>query len=107
MARQTALSIYWGLYAIALIALGFAKRSTACRYGGLALLTVTLAKVLTVDLAEVRYVYRVLSLIGVGLLFVATSVGYSKLAPRLGAPTGVKESKSQGVTKSRSQEVTE
>jgi hypothetical protein len=99
MARQTGLSIYWGVYAIVLIALGFAKRSTACRYGGLALLTVTLAKVLTVDLAEVRYVYRVLSLIGVGLLFVATSVGYAKLAPRLGAPTQV--------TKSRSHEVTE
>ena len=83
MARQTAISIYWGVYAIALLALGFAKRSTAARYAGLVLLTLTLGKVVTVDLAEVRYVYRVLSFVGVGLLLVATSVGYAKLAPRL------------------------
>ncbi len=83
MARQTGLSIYWGLYAIVAVALGFARRSAACRYAGLALLALTLAKVVTVDMAEVRYVYRVMSFIGVGLLLVATSVGYSKLAPKM------------------------
>jgi uncharacterized membrane protein len=83
MARQTGLSIWWGVYAIAALALGFAKRSAAVRYAGLALLILTLGKVMTVDMAEVRYVYRVLSLLGVGLLLVATSVGYAKLAPRI------------------------
>jgi hypothetical protein len=83
MARQTALSIYWGLYAITMVAVGFAWRSALCRYAGLALLAIALVKVLTVDMAEVRYVYRVLSFLGVGLLLVATSVGYSRLAPRL------------------------
>jgi hypothetical protein len=83
MARQTALSIYWGLYAIGTVAVGFAWRSSACRYAGLALLAITLGKVLTVDMAEVRYIYRVLSFLGMGLLLVATSVGYTKLAPRL------------------------
>jgi hypothetical protein len=83
MARQTAWSIYWGLYAIATVAVGFAWRSALCRYAGLALLAITLGKVLTVDMAEVRYVYRVLSFLGVGLLLVATSVGYSRLAPLL------------------------
>jgi uncharacterized membrane protein len=83
MARQTALSIYWGLCAIATVAVGFALRSSVCRYAGLALLAITLGKVLTVDMAEVRYVYRVLSFLGIGLLLVATSVAYSKLAPRL------------------------
>jgi uncharacterized membrane protein len=90
MARQTALSIYWGLYAIATVAVGFAWRSSVCRYAGLALLAITLGKVLTVDMAEVRYVYRVLSFLGMGLLLVATSVGYSKLAPRLSSPTADK-----------------
>jgi uncharacterized membrane protein len=83
MARQTAWSIYWGLYAIGTVAAGFAWRSAVCRYAGLALLAITLGKVLTVDMAEVRYVYRVLSFLGVGLLLVATSVGYAKLAPRV------------------------
>jgi uncharacterized membrane protein len=87
MARQTALSIYWGLYAIAAVAVGFAWRSSVCRYAGLALLAITLGKVLTVDMAEVRYIYRVLSFLGMGLLLVATSVGYSKLAPRLSSST--------------------
>ncbi len=87
MARQTALSIYWGLYAIATVAVGFAWRSSVCRYAGLALLAITLGKVLTVDMAGVRYVYRVLSFLGMGLLLVATSVGYSKLAPRLQSST--------------------
>ncbi len=83
MARHTAFSIYWGLYAIGLVAVGFVWRSAWCRYGGLALLAVTLGKVLLIDLAEVAYVYRVLSLLGVGLLLVGTSVAYGKLAPRL------------------------
>ncbi len=83
MARQTGLSVYWGVFAITVIAMGFARRSAGCRYAGLALLAITLAKVLTIDMAEVRNVYRVMSFLAVGLLLVATSVGYARLAPRL------------------------
>ncbi|HEY3246101.1 MAG TPA: DUF2339 domain-containing protein [Phycisphaerae bacterium] len=83
MARQTGLSIYWGLYGIALVAVGFARTSRWSRYGGLALLGLTLGKVLLVDMAEIRSVYRVLSLLGLGLLFVITSITYTKLAPVL------------------------
>lgn len=86
MMRQTAFSIFWALYAIGAVALGFVRRWPACRYAGLGLLTLTLVKVLTVDMAEVRALYRVLSLLGVGLLLVATSVAYAKLAPRLLRP---------------------
>ena len=82
-ARQTGLSIFWGLYAIALLAVGFRRRSAMIRYVGLALLTLTVGKVLVIDLARVPTVYRVVSFLGVGLLLVATSVAYSKLAPKL------------------------
>ncbi len=81
MARQMGWSIYWGLFAIALVLLGFAKRWAACRYAGLALFALTLGKVVTVDMAEVRNVYRVLSFMVLGLLLVGTSVGYAKLSP--------------------------
>ncbi len=91
MARQAGLSIYGAVYAIGLITLGFSRRVAPCRWAGLALLAVVLAKVLTVDMAEVRYVYRVLSFLGVGLLFVATSVGYARLASRVGEPAKVEE----------------
>ena len=83
MARQTALSVYWGVYAIGMVALGFWRRWALARYAGLALLALTLGKVLLVDLAHVKYVYRVLSLLAVGLLFIATSVAYARLASRL------------------------
>jgi uncharacterized membrane protein len=80
MARQTALSVYWGLYAIALVGVGFWRRLPWMRYGGLALLAIALGKVMLVDLAHVRYVYRVLSLLAIGLLFIATSIAYARLA---------------------------
>lgn len=83
MARQTALSVYWGLYALALIALGFWRRSSFARYAGLALLGLTLAKVMLVDLAQVRYFYRVLSLLVIGLLFIVTALAYARLASAL------------------------
>ncbi len=81
MVRQMGWSIYWGLFAIALVLLGFAKRWAACRYAGLALFALTVGKVVTVDMAEVRAVYRVLSFLVLGLLLVGTSVGYAKLGP--------------------------
>jgi hypothetical protein len=83
MARQTALSIYWGLYAILSVGVGFWRQAPWLRYAGLGLLAVTLAKVTVVDLAHVRYVYRVLSLLAVGLLCIATSVAYARLASHL------------------------
>jgi uncharacterized membrane protein len=85
MARQTAWSVYWGLYAIGLVAVGFWRRGPAIRYAGLGLLAVTLAKVLIVDLAHLQYVYRVLSLLATGLLFILTSIAYARLAKQLEA----------------------
>ena len=84
MARQTGFSIWWGLYAIVLLAIGFVKRTPAVRYAGLGLLTITLGKVLIVDMKQVEYVYRVLSFLAVGLLLMGTSVAYAKLSRRLG-----------------------
>lgn len=86
MARQTAWSVYWALYAIGFVAVGFWKHSAATRYAGLGLLAVTLAKVLIVDLAHLQYEYRVLSLLVVGLLLIGTSIAYSRLASVLLRP---------------------
>ncbi len=83
MAKQGFLSVYWAIYAFGLITLGFFKRVAMARYAGMALFALTLAKVFTVDLAGVSNVYKVLSFLGLGLLLIATSIGYAKLAPRL------------------------
>ena len=53
------------------------------RRAGLALLVLTLGKVLTVDLAGVQYLYRVLSLLATGLLLIAASLAYNRLAAGL------------------------
>ncbi len=83
MARQTGLSIYWGLYGIALVGIGFVWRLAPSRYAGLALLAITLLKVVVIDMSDVQYIYRVASFMGVGLLFVLTSIGYAKMSPQL------------------------
>ena len=69
--------------AIGLVAIGFAVRAALSRYAGLALLAVTLLKVLVVDMSGAAYIYRVMSFVGVGLLFVLTSIAYARLSPRL------------------------
>ncbi|RMF79475.1 MAG: DUF2339 domain-containing protein [Planctomycetota bacterium] len=80
MARQTALSAFWAAYGVLLVAAGFLRAAPAYRAAGLALLSVALGKVLLVDLSELAYVYRALSLLAVGLLLVGTSLAYSRLS---------------------------
>ena len=82
-AAQAGLSVYWAIYGAALVVLGFVKRSAPARRAGLALLAVTVAKVLLVDLSNVHRTWRVASFLVSGILLVATSVLYTKLSPRL------------------------
>ena len=84
-AKQTGLSVYWALFSIALILIGFLRSVAMVRYVGLALLGLTVLKVFFVDMpvARVAPIYRVLSAVIVGLLLLATSVAYAKFAPKL------------------------
>jgi len=81
--QQASLSVWWALYAVAIVVLGFAKRLAPVRYLGLALLALTTAKVLAVDFATLKGLPRVLSSAGAGLLLVMTSVVYARLSPVL------------------------
>jgi uncharacterized membrane protein len=83
LAKQMGISLYWSLLAIGAIVAGFRLRASWLRYFGLALFAVTLVKVGAVDISQVRYGYRVLSALGLGLLLLATSVLYGRLTPRL------------------------
>jgi acyl phosphate:glycerol-3-phosphate acyltransferase len=67
----------------ALVLLGFIRLSAPSRYVGLALLFITVVKVLAVDMQTVAQIWRVLSLIVSGLLLIATSMAYAKLTPGL------------------------
>ena len=83
MKVQTGLSVYWSIYAVMLITVGFLRRSAAARYAGLALLAVTVLKVLIIDMKDVEQIWRVISFTVSGLLMVGTSVLYAKLSPRV------------------------
>lgn len=79
-----ALSVFWAAYAAAAIAVGFAIRGgLALRIGGLALLAITIAKVVLVDLASAGTGLRILSFLAVGVLLLATSVLYGKFGQQL------------------------
>lgn len=81
------MSLYWGVFAILLVAVGFRKTLPAPRYVGLALLGVTILKVLLFDLANVSLTARVLAFFITGLLLVGTSLAYAAREKRTNPPT--------------------
>ncbi len=87
-ARHVAFSIFWALYGIGLVIGGFIRKRHVVRYAGLALLGVTLTKVMLIDTAEIASVYRVASLLAMGLLLILTSIVYFKLLPARGGLCG-------------------
>ena len=78
--RAAVLSIWWGLYGLALLVLGFVFRSPVVRYGGLGLIVIAAAKAVLFDLAQVSMGWRVGSFIGLGLLMVGVAVAYQRVA---------------------------
>jgi hypothetical protein len=83
MLRHVGWSIYWGLYGVTLVMIGFMLRVPASRYAGLGLLAIVAFKVVLIDFAYLDDVPRVISTLVAGLLFIGTSMLYFKLAPRL------------------------
>jgi uncharacterized membrane protein len=88
-AKQVGISVFWGLYAIGGVAIGFVLRRAALRYFGLGLFAFTLLKVVLVDLAHLGTGYRILSFLALGLLLLGTSVCYGKFSPLLLGEKGI------------------
>ena len=80
---QAALSVYWCVFAVALVVIGFVRPLAIARYVGLGLLGATALKVVVVDMSGIDQMWRVLSFLGCGLLLIATSMVYARLSPRL------------------------
>jgi uncharacterized membrane protein len=81
--EQVTLSIFWAIFAVACVLLGFRVRAAALRFFGLALLAITLLKVVLIDMSQVQTGYRILSFMGLGAVLLGTSVLYGKFGPRL------------------------
>lgn len=81
-ARDLVLSLGWAIYALALLGLGMRKSSAALRWTSLVMVLVTAFKVFLYDLAELRDLYRVASLVGLAASLIAISLLYQRLVFR-------------------------
>ena len=82
-ARELMLSITWAIYATALIVAGIRKRYAPIRYFAIALFAVTIVKVFGIDMAELDRIYRVASVIVLGVMLLATSFLYNRFRSQL------------------------
>jgi hypothetical protein len=90
LTRELMLSVTWAAYATALIVIGLRRRFAPLRIFALVVLAITIAKVFTVDLAQLQRVYRVASMLGLGIMLLLTSYLYQRTrgGTRIGSPRG-------------------
>lgn len=81
-ARDLTLSSSWIVYGLAWLGVGMWKRISAARWVSLALLLLSLGKVFLFDLAHLEGLYRVASLLGLGLSLVSVSLLYQRFVFR-------------------------
>jgi uncharacterized membrane protein len=80
---QMALSIVWGVYAAAILVIGFWRNARILRLSALALFGATALKLVIVDMAKVEEVYRIVSFFVLGILMIAASYLYHRVEKKL------------------------
>lgn len=81
--RSAAVSVWWGAFALALLASGYWARASMVRLAGLGLLGVAAVKALTFDLSpHVSPGWRAASVLVLGLLMLGVGVVYARLMRR-------------------------
>jgi hypothetical protein len=83
-ASQMSLSVTWGTYAIAILAIGFWRNVRILRLAALGLFGLTALKLVVVDMAKVHEVYRIVSFLVLGVLMIGASYLYHRVEKRLG-----------------------
>jgi uncharacterized membrane protein len=76
--RMALISVAWAGYATALLGVGISRNLRAWRWFALSLLGVTLIKVVFLDMAEIRQIWRVISFMVLGALLMICSYAYSR-----------------------------
>jgi uncharacterized membrane protein len=82
--RSAALSVLWALYAFAAMAWGLWRDRAPLRVGAILLFSVTVLKVLVVDLAGLDALYRILSVLVLGTALLIASFLYARSRRRPG-----------------------
>lgn len=78
---QVSMSVAWTLIGTITFAVALVRRIGPARQCGLALLALATGKVFLLDLASLDVAYRVLSLVGLGLLLLGSAYAYQRLRP--------------------------
>jgi uncharacterized membrane protein len=78
---QVMLSVFWSAAGLATLIAGLRLRMPALRTAALALLLATAAKVFLYDLSNLTSIYRVISVIVLGLLLLAGAAAHQRLRP--------------------------
>jgi len=78
LTRELATSVAWAIYATLLIVIGLRRDYAPIRYFAIAFFAVTTAKVFFIDTAHLERVYRILSVIGLGIALLITSYLYQR-----------------------------
>lgn len=81
-ARELMISATWGIYAAVLVVIGLRTDYAPIRYFAIAVLALTIVKVFLADMAGLDRIYRVSSVIGLGIVLLATSYLYNRARRR-------------------------
>jgi uncharacterized membrane protein len=82
MVKQMATSVLWSLCGFAAVFIGFRRNIAGLRVAALVLLAVTLAKILLIDMKDVKAVWRILSFVALGSLLLGVSYLYHQQSNR-------------------------
>ncbi len=85
--RMLFLSLFWAAYAVALAAAGFIVKIPLLRFSAFGLFGLTVLKVFLLDLSSLELIYRIVSLVAVGLILLAVSYLYQRYRTRIDSST--------------------
>lgn len=88
---QMAVTITWGLFAVAALVVGFRIRVRAVRLAALGLLGVAGLKLVLFDMSSVEQIYRILTFVAMGLLMIGASYLYHVVEKRVAADAATSE----------------
>ncbi|MBN1809917.1 MAG: DUF2339 domain-containing protein [Planctomycetes bacterium] len=91
--RFAAISILWGCFAVALMVIGFARRTAVYRRSGMGVIAATLLKVFLFDMQNVHTPYRIMSFVITGIFLIGVSFLYHKYKHVLMPPEEKPEAK--------------
>lgn len=81
--NSVVLSIFWLIYAIVLLTIGFVKKYKLFRFGGMGLLSLAILKLFFYDLWGLGTLYRIVSSISLGVVLLSISFAYQKYKDKI------------------------